>query len=229
MRILAAGAHPDDIEIFMFGLLSLFKFRGDEITMLVATDGSLGGKLKKEEVTRLREIETTNALKGLGDLFFLKLPDGSLGDYVSHKIKIKKKVLEISPDLIITHAPNDYHSDHQALSGIMKSIACHQVPLIYSDTMLGVNFLPNYYVDISKVFESKKLAVSKHISQQPERFLDLIEVMNSFRSAQCNHPKGNYAEAYLINNNFPFTDIRGLLPSAIKVLPFLNSEKKGFL
>ena len=156
MRILAAGAHPDDIEIFMFGLLSLFKFRGDEITMLVATDGSLGGKQKKEELTRLREIETTNALKDLGDLFFLKLPDGSLGDYESHKIKIKK-VLEISPDLIITHAPNDYHSDHQALSGIMKSIACHQVPLIYSDTMLGVNFLPNYYVDISKVLIIKNL------------------------------------------------------------------------
>ena len=115
MRILAAGAHPDDIEIFMFGLLSLCKFRGDEITMLVATDGSLGGKMKKEEVTRLRGIETTNALKDLGDLFLLKLPDGSLGDYESHKIKIKEKVLEISPDIIITHAPNDYHSDHQAL------------------------------------------------------------------------------------------------------------------
>ena len=62
----------------------------------------------------------------------LKLPDGSLGDYESHKIKIKEKVLEISPDLIITHAPNDYHSDHRALSAIMKSMACHKVPLIYS-------------------------------------------------------------------------------------------------
>ena len=69
-EILAAGAHPDDIEIFMF-IYIRFKFRGDEITMLVATDGSLGGKQKKEELTRLREIETTNALKDLGDLFFL--------------------------------------------------------------------------------------------------------------------------------------------------------------
>ena len=25
MKILAIGAHPDDIEIFMFGILSLFK------------------------------------------------------------------------------------------------------------------------------------------------------------------------------------------------------------
>ena len=28
MKILAIGAHPDDIEIFMFGILSLFKKRG---------------------------------------------------------------------------------------------------------------------------------------------------------------------------------------------------------
>ena len=27
MKILAIGAHPDDIEIFMFGILALFKKR----------------------------------------------------------------------------------------------------------------------------------------------------------------------------------------------------------
>ena len=31
MKILAIGAHPDDIEIFMFGILFLLKERGDEI------------------------------------------------------------------------------------------------------------------------------------------------------------------------------------------------------
>ena len=29
MKILALGAHPDDIEIFMFGLTAIFKKRGD--------------------------------------------------------------------------------------------------------------------------------------------------------------------------------------------------------
>ena len=29
MKILAIGAHPDDIEIFMFGLLSIYSNRGD--------------------------------------------------------------------------------------------------------------------------------------------------------------------------------------------------------
>ena len=33
MKILAIGAHPDDIEIFMFGLLSLFRALSLEETL----------------------------------------------------------------------------------------------------------------------------------------------------------------------------------------------------
>ena len=43
MKILAIGAHPDDIEIFMFGFLSCCKEMGHKISAIVATDGSLGG------------------------------------------------------------------------------------------------------------------------------------------------------------------------------------------
>ena len=44
MKVLAIGAHPDDIEIFMYGLLCLLKKNNIEIFMIIATDGSLGGK-----------------------------------------------------------------------------------------------------------------------------------------------------------------------------------------
>ena len=42
MKILAIGAHPDDIEIYMFGLLSAFLNRGNKVYPAVATDGCLG-------------------------------------------------------------------------------------------------------------------------------------------------------------------------------------------
>ena len=47
MKILALGAHPDDIEIFMLGLLLCFKSRGDEIYMAIATDGAAGELLRE--------------------------------------------------------------------------------------------------------------------------------------------------------------------------------------
>ena len=52
MKILAIGAHPDDIEIFMFGLLSVYSSRGDEIGMIIATDGAAGNVLSNKASMR---------------------------------------------------------------------------------------------------------------------------------------------------------------------------------
>ena len=73
---------------------------------------------------------------------------------------------------------------------------------------MGVNSNPNYYVDITDYYELKKEAILKHKTQNPDRFVDLFELMNSYRAAQCNAPKGTYAEAYSFISSFPFSDIR---------------------
>ena len=39
MQIMAIGAHPDDLEIFMYGLLAAAASRGDGLHLVVATDG----------------------------------------------------------------------------------------------------------------------------------------------------------------------------------------------
>jgi hypothetical protein len=53
--------------------------------------------------------------------------------------------------------------------------------------------------------------------------------MNSYRAAQCNAPKGNYAEAYNFKPSFPFSDIREILPSPLKLRPFHIENQHGFL
>jgi len=57
MKVLAIGAHPDDIEIFMYGLLCLLKKNNIEISMIIATDGALGGKTYKNLI-QLRKNES---------------------------------------------------------------------------------------------------------------------------------------------------------------------------
>ena len=80
MKILALGAHPDDIEIFMFGFLCCCKKIGYEISMIVATDGSLGGYNDNNKLVENRKKETEDGLKKLGVPLFLNFKDGSLGN-----------------------------------------------------------------------------------------------------------------------------------------------------
>ena len=70
MKILAIGAHPDDIEIFMYGFLASCKSRGDEIYMIVATDGGAGKVIEKSNIVEIRKNETIMGLKKLGSHLF---------------------------------------------------------------------------------------------------------------------------------------------------------------
>ena len=94
---------------------------------------------------------------------------------------------------------------------------------------MGINFQPNFYIDITNYYQCKKDAILKHKSQNPERFVDLFELMNSYRAAQCNAPKGSYAEAYSFSSSFPFSDIRSLLPDGPKIRNFYENRKDSFL
>ena len=229
MKILALGAHPDDIEIFMYGLVSIFKKEGNKVFTMIATNGSKGGSIDGELLTKKREKEAIHGLEKISKPIFLNLPDGQLGEDPEHRKIIKENILKIMPDLIITHSQNDYHSDHRSLSFLTSSAASHYIPVLYCDTLMGINFNPNIYIDITEHYFLKKTAILKHKTQKPQRFVDLFKLMNSYRAAQCNAPKGHYAEAYNFIPSFPFSDIREMLPSPVKLRPFHIVNQHGFL
>ena len=229
MKILALGAHPDDIEIFMYGLASIYKKEGNEVYTMIATDGSKGGSTKGVLLSQKRKKEAIAGLEKLSKPIFLNITDGELGEEPKHRKLIKENILKIMPDLIITHSQNDYHSDHRSLSLLTSSAVSHYIPIIYCDTLMGVNFNPNFYFDITEYYSLKKDAILKHKTQKPQRFVDLFKLMNSYRAAQCNAPKGKYAEAYAFEPSFPFSDIRDILPLSLKLRPFHIENQNGFL
>ncbi len=229
MKILAIGAHPDDIEIFMFGLLSICLQRGDEISLMIATDGSAGSVSINENLAEIRKNETIKALQDIAIPDMLGFYDGMLTSTKNAYDIINDKIKLLSPDLIITHAPEDYHPDHRILSHYVTQSAGFKSPVLFCDTLMGVNFNPNLYVDISEVFNKKADAIMFHKSQTPEKFLEATTLMNRFRSAQCNAPKNNYAEAYRHDPSFPFSDIRSLLPGSPKIRNFYENNKDSFI
>ena len=227
MKILALGAHPDDIEIFMFGTMAAYAAQGAELTFAIATDGARGGKSDPGTLARMRREEATQAAGPLGVTpRFLDFPDGALVADAALIATLKALIGEIGPDLAITHAPNDYHGDHRALSDGVRIAASFAVPVLHADTMGGTGFSPTHYVDMSAHADLKARAIRMHQSQDPERFVDGARTQNFFRAGQCNGAQGSLAEAFRFEPTFPFADIRALLPPAPAIRPVTVSTKR---
>lgn len=220
MNITAIGAHPDDLEIFAYGFLAVAAARGDRLTLGIATDGAAGGSDPGPALAVKRAAEARDGLAGLGVPVGLDLPDGGLAGAPMARARITDFIRSSAPDLVITHAPEDYHPDHRALSAFVSEAAGFICPVLYCDTLMGVGFAPDYYVDISAYFAAKQQAIMAHHSQDPTRFCAAAQITNRFRAAQCNAPDGHYAEAYRLDSRFPFTDIRAMLPPAPPYRPF---------
>ncbi len=219
MKVLAIGAHPDDLEIFMGGTIAAFQAQGDQVLMVTATDGAKGGKGDPAELARVRTAEAVDAaaLFGLTPIL-LGFPDGGLRAEAAVIDRIAGLIATERPALVITHAPNDYHGDHRALSDAVRIAANFVAPVLWMETMMGVGFTPTHYVDITPHIGLKRDAIRRHASQDTARFVDMAELGGRYRSAQCNAAAG-YAEVFRFEPVFPFADPRNLLPPAPGVKP----------
>ena len=74
MRILAIGAHPDDIEFGCGGTLIKYARQGHEVFLLVITDGSSGG----DAVTRRDEQEASARILRASKVFWGEYPDTAI-------------------------------------------------------------------------------------------------------------------------------------------------------
>lgn len=222
MKLLAIGAHPDDIEILMGGTVAAFQAQGDEVVPVIATDGAKGGMLDPAELVRIRRQEATAAAGVFGlTPVMLGFPDGGLRADATVIDCLAELIGTERPQLVITHAPNDYHGDHRSLSDAVRIATNMVAPVMWMETIMGVGFVPTHYIDTTPHFARKREAIRQHRSQDPERFVEMAELGGRFRSAQCNVNDG-YAEVFRFDPIFPFGDIRNLLPPAPGVAPVRN-------
>ena len=183
MRVLAVGAHPGDLEQLCGGTLARFVREGHEVTMCHASIGDRGSFVHTSaEIAEIRGLEATRAAAIIGaKAATLGLSDGLINaaDQTQRNLAVDL-IRTWLPDVIVTHAPNDYMADHNEVSRLMLDAShiatlplletahpAHTVvtPVIYMDTLAGVGFQPTEYVDISDVLEQKLEALRCHSSQ----------------------------------------------------------------
>lgn len=218
MRVLAIGAHPDDLELQCGGTLALYAKQGHDVFMAVATNGDMGNfDVEPKELAAIREAEFRESCQVMGATpIWMGYPDERLENTLPTRLAFVDVIRGVDPDLVITHGPNDYHPDHRytyqlvwdalPLAGVANLQTAlpatnRQVTLYLMDNTGGVAFEPTEFVDITETVAIKKEALAKHASQirifqqlMEVDLLDLVETTGKFRGYQAGSA---YAEGFV--------------------------------
>jgi len=183
MRIMAFSPHPDDVEILCAGTLAKYAAQGHEVAIVYVTNGNVGSpSLGREEIAAIREeearasaalIAATCIWMGYDDEFLYDAPEVR-----RHFIDVQRA---FRPDIVLApDKDNDYHCDHVRTGHILwdtrimttvPNIETEHPPcerhsdLWFYDTIAGIGFNPEFYVDITTEWETKRRMIACHASQ----------------------------------------------------------------
>ncbi len=231
--VLAIGAHPDDAEGLCGGTLAKYKDKGWKVVIAHATNGDKGhSELSPKEVAEIRRAEAQKAADVIGaEMVWLGLEDEFLFSDKDTRLTFIDLIRSVRPDVILCHSPEDYHPDHKAVATLTVdasyaaslSLVKSQhtsfstvPPILFADTIGGIDFFPTDFVDITEAFDRKKKMLLQHKSQREfikgHHELDqitLIEIMARFRGLQCSV---QYAEGFRPFRAWPRLAAERLLP-----------------
>jgi len=154
-KILAFGAHPDDVEFGCVGTLLVLKEKGYDITIIDLTRGE-AAKFGASE--RLKEAENASKILNISRKIF-DFGDKKVSLSEENKSQVKKIIKEFDP--LFAFAPYfvDKHSDH-VNTGKLVSLFIPTVHYFISDVENS-----NMGVDISKFYLKKIEAMNAHKTQ----------------------------------------------------------------
>lgn len=192
MKVLAVGAHPDDVELGCGATLLRHVARGDEVTILVMTAGQLG---LVEGMSRQAEQEDAAARLGV-QLRWGGFDDGMVPDGPEAIAVIDEAIASSGAETLYTHAPNDTHQDHRSTATAGLAAARRLPTVLQYETPSTQAFEPTVYIDVAATLDQKMVALRSHLSQvlrQGPVDLEAIEAQARFRGFQG---RIRYAEAF---------------------------------
>ncbi len=188
------AVHPDDFCLCAGGTIALHRRRGDEVRILVLSNGERGG----DPEVRKREARESAGVLGVDRIDFLGLPDGCIDDSVDSVSKIEEYINLDLPDRVYCTSHKDRHQDHRhgSLATLSAARKVREV-FMYEGMSAWTNFEPSTYVDISSSIQIKMKAIEIHKSQENRYYMrpDSVMGLNQFRGWQA---QVRYAEAFEI-------------------------------
>ena len=191
LKILAVGAHPDDVELLCSGTLARLAPFGHEIAILSLTAGELGSidKGREESIrNRINEAELSASVIG-GKFYYAGIQDKHVFFSAQERNRVTEIFRIIDPDIVFAPSPKDYILDHEFSSVLTRDAATaasarlfetgvynpvpptEKIPhLYYCDPIgrvdvFGNPVLSTTYVDIEETLETKLQMFNCFVSQ----------------------------------------------------------------
>lgn len=193
MKVLAVGAHPDDVELTCAGTLALLKRAGWDVAIATMTAGDLGSAtLPRAKIAAQRKREAAAAAKLLGASYTcLGFDDLCVVYSEASKRRVSGFLRIVKPDVLLLPSPVDYMADHEETPRIVREASfastirnwkasfagrsatpCERLPEIYYvDPIDGIGhdgrrIKPDRVVDVSEVFDLREKMLACHASQR---------------------------------------------------------------
>ncbi len=192
-RVLAFGAHPDDLEVGAGGLLARLSDEGAEVLMAVVSIPNDTERRRAEAQAGADVIDAD--LRILFDERPCRVEDIPMHELVR---RMDQVVGDVRPDLVITHSAFDLHWDHglvnRATVSALRRTPCDLLAFLSSPEMNAqARAVGQCFADITLTIDTKLRAIGAHGSQVPKLDLessrDLARAMGRISGYQ-------YAEAY---------------------------------
>ena len=175
--VLAIGAHPDDVELAMSGLLLRLRDAGRSVAILDLTRGE-GGTRGTPEI-RAREAAAAARLLGAEERTILDFGDARLEPSLEVRRAVVDAIRRHRPSLVLAPRWDDLHPDHAAagqavravrhLCGMPKWFPGAHPPHRPRGWLFSLHHStdapPSLVVDVTQVFERKMALIRCFASQ----------------------------------------------------------------
>ncbi len=197
MNVLIVSAHLDDEVLGCGGAIAYHADKGDNVYVCFVTEG-VSGQYEDKKMLDLRRKNARQAgeILGVKEFFFFNLPDVKLDTIPQLEVnKIIEGVVEkVNPKVVYTHYDKDLNDDHVRVHQ-STLVACRpskaksvKKVLLYEIFGSTREFIPDYYIDISKYFHKKLKALASYESEvsAQTRSLKTTKKVAAFRGAEVN-------------------------------------------
>ncbi len=120
LDLLVIGAHPDDAEVHVGGILALATRKGMAAAILDLTSGDLG--TRGTAATRRAEAMASAAILGVRRII-LDLPDARFDTSEPNRLKLMAQIRALRPEVLVLPAPEDRHPDHRRAFELAREAA----------------------------------------------------------------------------------------------------------